>query len=197
MIPPEWALKSSIRLSLDEFQSQFVSAWSQIGSRFLKLECWRRYREIEASESQDAYICGDVAKARELLRQEAEADRPLYDGIGQRGIDYARVRLVQEPLTPYLEYELMAYQIRAQMGEHIEVVRCGQALRIPNEEFFDFLLFDRHTMLLHDYGHGEAGWQSGGWVTHNGDVIAFLESKAMMLRQSAVTLQDFLTEIGR
>ena len=47
MIPPEWARIDSSRLTLDEFQSWFSDAWSKVDSRFLKLECWQSYQEIE------------------------------------------------------------------------------------------------------------------------------------------------------
>lgn len=35
-----------------------------------------------------------------LLAVEAEADRPLYADMAERGLDYARIRLIKEPLTP-------------------------------------------------------------------------------------------------
>src|SRR5882672_4909722 len=163
MYPPSWVLANSTRLDLGEFGVAFASAWSRIESRFLKLECWQAYQELEATESQTAYDRGDVEAARELLQHEAEADRPLYEDIRRRNIEYARVRLVREPLTAYLEYELLSYRIRAEMGENIEVV-CETRQHLADEQSFDFLLFDRHTALDHDYGNGEVGLQTGGWL---------------------------------
>jgi hypothetical protein len=194
MIPPEWARIDSLRLTLDEFQSWFSDAWSKVDSRFLKLECWQSYQEIEGGGSQEAYARDDIVTARDLLRQEAEADRPLYEDIRDRGIDYARIRLVQEPVTAYLKYELMAYEIRAAMGENIEVVRFDPALRLPSEDHFDFLLFDRHTALIHDYGSGDSGLQTGGWLTHSMDVITSLEREVLKLRRNAVPLLRYLAE---
>jgi hypothetical protein len=191
MLPPQWALGDSRRFPLDEFGERFTESWAQMRSRFLKIECWQAYRELEGNTSQSAYGSGEVDRARELLRHEAEADRPLYEDIKARHIDYARIRLVQEPLTPYLEYELMAYRIRAEMGEDIEVVRCGQELKLPNEDYFDFLLFDRHTALIHDYG--DDGLQRGGWITEDAEVIAALERTATRLRAAAVPLNELLT----
>jgi hypothetical protein len=183
MIPPVWARIDSSRLTFDEFQSGFSDAWSKLDSRFLKLECWQSYEEIEESESQKAFDRGDIATVRDLLRREVEADRPLYEDIRDRGIDYARIRLVQEPVTSYLKYELMAFEVRAGMGENIEVVRCDPALTLPSEDHFDFLLFDRHTALIHDYGSGDSGLQTGGWLTHSVDVITSLEQEAIKLRR--------------
>jgi hypothetical protein len=181
-------------LDLDEFGTAFASAWSRIGSRFLKLECWQAYREAETSRSQTVYERGDIDTARDLLQREAEADRPLYEDIDQRHLEYARVRLVQDPLSAYLEYELLSYRIRADMGENIEVVHCDPALRLPDERHFDFLLFDRHTALIHDYGTGEVGLQTGGWLTHQPDVIAGLEETISRLRRDAMPLQQYLAK---
>lgn len=190
-------MKGARRLGVDEFKSQFSDAWSELAGRFLKLECWQEYQEIDASESQDAYNRGDIVAARSLLRKEAEADRELYADIRERRIDYARIRLIQEPLTSYLAYELMAYEIRAAMGENIEVVRIDAAVRLPSDEYFDFLLLDQHTALIHDYGTGEVGRQVGGWVTHDADVITSLEERASELRRSAIPLSHFLAASQR
>ncbi|MCO5967510.1 DUF6879 family protein [Actinoallomurus soli] len=191
-VPPAWALAGSMRLNVDGFGAAFTDAWSRIESRFLKLECWQAYREREASESQAAYERGDLQTARELLRREAQADRPLYEDVQKREIEYARIRLVQEPLTVYLEYELLSYRIRAEMGENIEIVVCAPSLRLPDERYFDYLLFDRHTALIHDYGSGEAGLQVGGWVTHEPAVIAALEATVEALHWNAISLSDYL-----
>lgn len=192
MQPPAWALSGSTRLDLDGFGAAFASAWARTGSRFLKLECWQTYREAAANESQAAYGRGDVEAAHTLLRREAEADRPLYEDVERRGLEYARVRLVKEPRSPYLDYELLSYRIRADMGENIEIVRWEPAGRLPDERHFDFLLFDRHTALVHDYGTDEAGWQTGGWLTHEPDVIAELDKTISVLRREALSLQRYL-----
>lgn len=193
MQPPEWALEASTRLGLEEFGMCFADAWAALESRFLKLECWQAYVEAEGAGSQEAFNRDDVSTAHELLRREAETDRPLYDEVRQRGISYARVRLVQEPLTPYLKYELMSYRIRAAMGENIEVVRFDPAVRLPNEQYFDFLLFDQRTALIHDYG--EDGRQSGGWLIKNTNVIVRLAETTAALRRTAMPLEEFV--VGR
>ncbi len=195
MIPPAWALVNATRLDLDEFSAAFASAWSRIESRFLKLECWQAYQESDTNESQAVYNRGDTETTQHLLRREADADRPLYVDVQRRGIKYARVRLVQEPLTAYLDYELLSYRIRADLGERIEVVVCEAGQRLPDEQHFDFLLFDRHTALIHDYGTAEVGCQTGGWVTHQPDVIASLETIVTALRRQAVPLHQYLAQV--
>jgi len=148
MQPPEWCRKAGARLDLEEFGAEFAGAWSRMTSRFLKLECWQSYQELDANKSLEAYNTGDFDRARDLLEGEAEADRPLFDGVRNRGIQYARIRLVQLPLTPYLEYEMINYRIRRDMGEVIEVVEMPATVTMPNERHFDFLLFDVNRTLF-------------------------------------------------
>ncbi|WP_433239313.1 DUF6879 family protein [Streptosporangium sp. CA-135522] len=179
-----------MRLNLDEFGTSFLEAWSRTNLRFLKIECRQSYREREVTTSQAAHERGDVQETQRLLRQESETERSLYEDVERKGIDYARIRLTQEPLTPYLDYELIAYRIRSEIGENIEIVRCASSMQLPDKEHFDFLLFDRHTALIHNYG--EIGLQSGGWMTQDAAVITSLEKKAVELRQRAIPFEEFL-----
>jgi uncharacterized protein DUF6879 len=196
MRPPDWALAGSVRLNLDEFSAEFSKAWLRIESRFLKLECWQAYQEADTNQSQEAYRRGEMDTARQLLAQEAEADRALYDDIKLRSLEFARVRLVTEPLSSYLEYELMSYNIRAGLGERIEVVVLDKDTQLPSTDYFDFLLFDRHTALVHDYGAEGVGKQIGGWVTYRGDVIERLERTVAVLRRESVPLSRYLAARG-
>lgn len=201
MSVPRWAVEKGTRLGLDGFGAEFERAWSGLESRFLKVESWQAYREAESNESQRAYEEGDHARARALLREEAEADRPLYEDVRRRGIDFARIRIVQEPLTDYLRYELMSYQIRLEMGEKIEAARVSADVSLPDghsfdERYFDFLLFDRRAALIHDYGHGTAGIQTGGWLVRDSDALEALEARALALRADTEDLHRYLAAAG-
>jgi hypothetical protein len=180
-----------------EFSHEFAAAWAAMTTRFLKVECWQEYREIEAAPSQEAYRRGDIALAQELLRAEAEADRPLYADISRSGIEFARIRLVKPPLTPYLRYEMMAYRIRAAMGETIEVVELPATAALPSADYFDFLVFDAAVALVHDYGTGSTGHQSGGWLVRDRRAVASLADKALRLRAGARPLGESLGREGQ
>jgi hypothetical protein len=75
------------------------------------------------------------------------------------------------------------------MGANIEVVRLPAEVTLPNDDYFDFLLFDRHTALIHDYG--DSGSQSGGWMTHSTDTIDALERTALDLRKVAKPIEQY------
>lgn len=194
MRPPSRVVASGRWLELDQFQAAFRTAWAGLRSRFLKLETWQSYRELSANRSQQAFERGDFDRARELLRVEAEQDGPLYEDIRQRGLEYARIRLVKEPLTDYLRYELMSYQIRAAMGENIVVVRVDPEIPNPHADLFDLLLFDRDVALVHDYGSADVGTQAGGWLVRDPEVLAELEQRVLALRAQAVPLSQYLSQ---
>ncbi|MEV6983026.1 hypothetical protein AB0M95_17425 [Sphaerisporangium sp. NPDC051017] len=71
------ATRTGRRLTFDQGGQQFSKAWSRIEWRFLKLECWQAYEELDTNKSQEAYRQGDVEQARDLLRDDAEADPDL------------------------------------------------------------------------------------------------------------------------
>ena len=60
---------------------------------------------------------------------------------------------------------------------------------------FDFLLFDDASALVHDYGTGLVGLQSGGWLIRDPDALAALERKAVALRGSARPIREFMATL--
>jgi uncharacterized protein DUF6879 len=176
--PPAWALDGSERLTLEGFLESFGEAWARTERRFLKLECWQSYREAEGVRSQEAFQTGDTALARRLLEEEAMEDQPLRDEVRSRNLEFTRVRLLSYPLTDYLHYEMINYEVRSRLGERIEFFVPPS----PVHSYFDFLLFDSHTALIHDYGSGPVGYQTGGWLTHDPKTLHALADIATDLR---------------
>ena len=193
MIPPLWITESGKRLSMPEFGQAFSSAWSNMENRFLKLECWQDYTEQEDNKSQEAFKAGNIGLARKLLTEEAEGDRPLYEDVNARNLDYARIRLLKPPLSSYLRYESMSYSIRAAMGENILAVVLGPEVQLPSEDYFDFLLFDQSVALVHDYGTD--GFQVGGWLIDDQETLTRLEGIAANLQAQAKPLLEVLQDI--
>jgi hypothetical protein len=193
MTPPRWATDGGKPLSVGDFAKQFSTAWERIERRFLKLETWQTYREQESNRSQAEYLAGNLATAARLLESEAETDRPLYESVSSRGIDYSRVRLVQLPLSSYLRYEMIGYRIRKRMGERIVIVVIDPNVMLPNDQHFDFLLFDQCLALIHDYGTD--GHQVGGWLIDDPDILERLEHTALELRARAIPVGEFDSQL--
>lgn len=184
--PPAWALVGSERVSLEEFQHRFGEAWPKLERRFLKVECWQSYKEAEGVRSQEAFQKGDAELARRLLEEEAKGDQPLYDEVKARGLEFTRVRLVTPPLTDYLRYEMINYDIRSRLGENVEFI----APPSPVEDYFDFLLFDARAALIHDYGDGPVGYQVGGWFTRVPETLEALAGIVDDLRTNGMPVSE-------
>lgn len=63
-------------------------------------------------------------------------------------------------------------------------MRAHRVLRaaLPVHSYFDFLVFDSHTALIHDYGSDPVGYQTGGWLTHCPKTLHALADIATDLR---------------
>ncbi|MFD0900190.1 DUF6879 family protein [Actinomadura sediminis] len=81
------------------------------------MECWQSYREADGVRSQEAFQAGDTALVRRLLEEEALGDQPLRDEVRSRNLQFTRVRLLSYPLTDYLHYEMINYEVRSRLGE--------------------------------------------------------------------------------
>lgn len=95
-----------------------------------KLERQQHFRE-PGDASWEAYARGDWAEALRLI----EARRPellqLSELAAAHRCRLLRVRVVEQPLTPYLRWELELLRVRAECGELIRVVGPEQVGPAP------------------------------------------------------------------
>ena len=95
--------------------------WAGGDPGFWKLERQQFFQE-PGYDSWVAFARGDWQEALRLL----EASRPEMEAyfrkIADRGFTVARVRVVEEPLTAYLQWELHALRLREQCGAKIRIV---------------------------------------------------------------------------
>ncbi|MEC3995495.1 hypothetical protein VSR01_18960 [Actinacidiphila sp. DG2A-62] len=128
--PPELHAGEGERLSRAEYGSDF-------GRRYAALrdaDCWKLERRQHFEEtddaSRDALRRGDWPEAlrlldarRDALHEEAVADQ-------RQGVTFHRVRVVEEPLTPYIQWELHSHRNRVRYaGEKIRVLAAGAISR--------------------------------------------------------------------
>jgi hypothetical protein len=111
------------RLSLDEYITDFAEQANRLGGEFWKFERRQSFKE-PTNASWQAFERGDEAEALRLaveqfpqMRQEA-ATEPFSVA--------SRVRVVEEPLTPYLRWQLFRFQQWAQLGEQIHILPVEQ-----------------------------------------------------------------------
>jgi hypothetical protein len=89
--------------------------------RSWKLERLQHFGEV-SSASRDALRRGDWAEALRLMDAGRERLREFGVEEAARGAVFHRVRVVEEPLTPYLQWELHSLRVKAEYGERVRVL---------------------------------------------------------------------------
>ncbi|MEU5844664.1 DUF6879 family protein [Saccharopolyspora shandongensis] len=90
-----------------------------------KLERRQHFEEV-GNASRDALRDGDLPKALRLLEGRRESLRRAVADNEARDAPFHRVRIVEEPLTPYMRWQLHSLRIRAECGDRIRVVPANE-----------------------------------------------------------------------
>ncbi|MFE3603105.1 DUF6879 family protein [Streptomyces sp. NPDC059142] len=114
------------RLPRDDYRRDFRQSDEKITGR----DSWkferRQHFEEPGSPSWEAFRSGEWSEALRLM---AEGGTTYWSEVAQedraRGSVFHRVRVVEEPLTPYLQWELNSLRVQAECGLPIRVVGGG------------------------------------------------------------------------
>ncbi|MFC9219555.1 DUF6879 family protein [Streptomyces hygroscopicus] len=110
------------RLSRDSYRADFQQRMQAIDGRdSWKLERRQHFQE-PGTESWKAFSRGDWAGALELIEKRRDELLAFMGEAAKRDFSLYRVRVVAEPITPYLQWELHMLRLRAECGERIRVV---------------------------------------------------------------------------
>ncbi|WP_433461711.1 DUF6879 family protein [Spirillospora sp. CA-128828] len=110
------------RLSLDDYRRDFRNRqWTIDGEDSWKLERAQHFIE-PGLPSWDAFARGDWDTALHLVDAEREWIEEFSAQARRKRIRLYRVRVAEEPLTPYLQWEMHLLRLRAECGERIRIV---------------------------------------------------------------------------
>lgn len=117
-------------LSLDDYIADFDERFEAPADDCWKVE--RRQTFVEqGSASYDAFARGDWSEALRLIEERKPGLREYHEQLAARGLDVRRVRVVEQPVSPYLVWELNSLRQRRELGELIRV--AGGDLVAPHE----------------------------------------------------------------
>ncbi len=145
-------------------------------------------------------VAGEAEPFRRFLAGEAQdpAWRQPYKEFVRAalrdGKQMARVHVVREPLSNYLEFELTCgYPANAAAGEDVRVLRrtSWPHLRLPDH---DYWLFDDRATAVMIYD--EAGNFLGADVTSDPEIVARYRRARDLAMQHSIPLADYLTSLG-
>jgi hypothetical protein len=111
-----------MRLSLAAYRREFRERqWEISDQESWKLERRQHFAE-PGFESWEAFHRGSWDEALRLIEAEREYLREFSAEAARRNIGLYRVRVVERPIDPYLQWELHLLRLREECGEMIRVV---------------------------------------------------------------------------
>jgi hypothetical protein len=110
------------RLNVAEYREDFKKIfWTITEHDFWKLERIQTFRE-PGDESWEAFDRGDWTTALRLIEQRREAFQDDGQRMAKIGLTSYRVRVVAQPITAYLQWELHLLLLMGECSDHIRVV---------------------------------------------------------------------------
>ncbi|MGI5223758.1 DUF6879 family protein [Actinoallomurus sp. CA-142502] len=110
---------SGPELDLASYSDAFDEAYKQIV--FWKLERRQIFRE-PGMPSWEAFAAGDWDRALELNERERDTVRAKVAEDESLGVESRRLRVVEHPVTPYLQWEMQYFRLLAEAGEDLRVI---------------------------------------------------------------------------
>ena len=151
MLSPIEAFSGCERISLESFYGHFTAASRSV----FRLEALESYLvpeeqgEIEAfQKGQDEPPPGTSEKWHNLIRASTS-----------KGVKWHRLRLIKEPVSLYIRYEIAwGYRYSVPAGEPVSVLRFSEfpSLKTSPPIFKDYWLFDESVLIFLEYDlHGK------------------------------------------
>lgn len=153
-----------------------------------KLERLQHFEEV-GSPSRDALRRGDWPEVLRLIEERAGTLQAAALDEQRRGSVFHRVRLVEEPLTPYVQWELTSLRQRAEYGERVRVLPVESVAASEGGELLpEVTILDERT--LYRVLYTDAGVPDGAirytdpvilapWVSYLKDLYAAGEDLAL------------------
>jgi hypothetical protein len=120
-----------------------------------KLERLQHFEE-EGSASRDALRRGDWAEALRLFEARRDSAREAAEADRLNNAPFRRLRIVEEPLTPYMQWELHSLHVRAQVGHPVRVLPAKEVAADETDGLLpEIVVLDNRT--LYEILYTEAG----------------------------------------
>ncbi|MFI6704759.1 DUF6879 family protein [Streptomyces sp. NPDC050509] len=178
------------RLVRDVYKREFRERDAAIHDRdSWKLER-RQHFEEQGSPSRDALSRGDWRESLRLMEERREKLLAAAQADERRNSAFHRVRVVEQPLTPYLQWELNSLRQQAECGMRVRVV--GVELVTPSEG--EGLLPELVILggdVLYQVLYTETGVPNGAIRYTDPDIIRGWESYIKELYRVGEDVMDF------
>jgi len=125
---------SGVRLPLDEYFADFQQRfWTSRVPVSWKFERQQVFAE-PGNQSWRAFNNGDWNHALEILRERRPEVADYENRLKERGMEVRRARVVEQPISGYLMWELNSLKIRQEYGGRIRVVQPDAIADLEKDE---------------------------------------------------------------
>ncbi|MFC9736590.1 DUF6879 family protein [Streptomyces noursei] len=181
------------RLSNDEYLRDFRARDATIrNGDSWKLERLQHFEEV-GSPSRDALRRGDWATALRLFEEGRDNLRGIQADEVARGSVFHRVRVVEEPLTPYVQWELHSLRISAEYGERVRILPAKAVAAAEVDELLPELTIQDGKVLFRVL-YTEAGVPDGAIRFTDPDIV---DSWAAYVGSAYETAEDIASYFDR
>ncbi|MEW2270804.1 DUF6879 family protein [Streptomyces griseofuscus] len=111
----------SERLDRPTYHADFWRARASGIRHMHKLERGQEFKE-RGFASWEAFAAGEWDRALSLVQEKREGYERQFREAAQLGILERRLRVVEFPVTPYVQWELHVLRMRVELGDHIKVL---------------------------------------------------------------------------
>lgn len=117
-----FASGDSVRLDRPAYHADLGRIYSEGGIGFLnKLERGQHFRE-HGFPSWEAFAAGDWERALVLADERREEYAQELAKASRSGVRHRRLRVVEFPVTPYVQWELHVLRVRVDVGDDIRIL---------------------------------------------------------------------------
>ncbi|PSK95978.1 hypothetical protein CLV63_113141 [Murinocardiopsis flavida] len=176
-------------LERDAYLADYWREYGQVNGVFWKLERGQTFRE-PGDASWEAFAAGDWGRALELNaadRVEAEA---MAAKDRETGVETRRIRVVEKPVSPYLQWEMQFLRLLAEAGQTLRVLRVPDVVHLERHRPLPeiVILGDR---VLYMVRYDTTGTACGAWRIDAPDVITECIAELADLFATGEPLLDF------
>lgn len=165
--------------------------WARI-DRFDKLERTQHFRQPEDA-SWRAFAAGRWAESLELSEQNRTDVVAEFAEDARLGYTSHRVRVVEFPIVPYLQWEMHRFRIRVECGENIRIVGPDAVARFETDGIAPELIF-MGSLAMYEVLYDENGILAGGRKFTDPELIAGCRAEVQALYAQG---EDFRTFFDR
>ncbi|MFE7568380.1 DUF6879 family protein [Streptomyces sp. NPDC057539] len=178
------------RLELDAYLEDFDKHFWRAGSAgFWKLERQQTFRE-PGVKSWEAFLRGEWGKALSLILEQRGHYEKYFRKIADHGFGLHRVRVVEKPLSSYLQWELHLLHLKEQCGEDTRVVGPDDIASLESDGALPEIAIIGSSVLYEIIYDGD-GILTGGVKYTDSGVIAEYKRVILDLHGSGERLNSF------